>query len=397
MVGLHYLKAAFTESDESVVEKWVENPYWQYFCGETEFQDKFPIDPTAMNKWRKRVKSAGLEELLKVTIETAFESGILKRTHFLKVNVDTTVQEKAITFPTDPKLYHRMREKLVKIAKIDGVELRQTYTRKSKYSLIMQGRYRHARQMRRAAKEVRKLKTYLGRVLRDLDRQTTGGERGHRLTALLELGYRLLQQQREDKNKIYSLHAPEVECIAKGKAHKKYEFGCKASFVTNSKGNFVLGAMALHGNPYDGHTLPEAIVQCERFLPKDMKITDAFVDRGYKGQNSVEEIEVHIDQRGHKKLKRSLRYWMKRRAQIEPMIGHMKNDGGPKRNHLLGKEGDKMNALMMACGLNMRKLLRGFFLPFLQTLMARIHQRWALTWRAILLQELSTAPSSLTA
>lgn len=358
MVGLHYLKAMYAESDEELIEKWVENPYWQYFCGETEFQDEFPMDPTTLGKWRKRVQAAGLEKLLSETIATGFSAGILKREHLKRVNVDTTVQEKAIAFPTDARLYHRMREKLVNEAKSIGVELRQTYTFKSKRALIMQGRYRHARQAKRANKEVRQLKTYFGRVLRDLDRKTRNTERSERLRSLLDLGYRLFRQKREDTNKIYSLHAPEVECIAKGKAHKKYEFGCKVSFVTSSKGNFILGAQALHGNPYDGHTLSGAIEQAERLIPGDKKkIEAAFVDQGYQG-SACNGVEIHIVKRGLKRMKASLRRWLKRRSAIEPLIGHMKNDGGSRRNHLLGQEGDRLNALLMACGFNLRKCLR---------------------------------------
>lgn len=360
MVGLHYLKAIFGESDESVVEKWVQNPYWQYFCGETEFCHQLPIDPTVMNKWRKRVSVTGFEKLLNQSIETALELSILKQEHLKRVNVDTTVQEKAITFPSDAKLYHRMRGRLVKQAKLHGVELRQTYTRKSKWALIMQSRYRHARQARRANAELRKVKTYFGRVLRDLDRKTKGIKRSQKLTELLELAYRLFKQKKDDKNKIYSLHAPEVECISKGKAHKKYEFGCKVSLVTSSQGNFVLGAMAVHGNPYDGHTLRGALDQAKRMTAGQAKmIEEAFVDLGYRGSGHS-DIKVHVVKRGFKRLTPALRRWFKRRAAIEPLIGHIKNDnaGMGSRNYLLGKTGDEINAIMTGFGFNMRKCLR---------------------------------------
>lgn len=368
MVGLHYLKAIFGESDESVVEKWVQNPYWQYFCGETEFRHELPIEPTTMGKWRNRVSVAGFEQLLNQSIEAALELGVLKQVHLRRVNVDTTVQEKAITFPTDAKLYHRMREKLVKQAKLHGVELRQTYTRKSKWALIMQSRYRHARQAKRARAELRKVKTYFGRVLRDLDRKTKNTPRSQKLTELLELADRLFKQKKDDKNKIYSLHAPEVECIAKGKAHKKYEFGCKVSVVTSSQGNFVLGAMAIHGNPYDGHTLTRALDQAKRLSAGQTEaIEEAFVDLGYRG-SSHEEIEVHVVKRGLKRLKPTLRRWFKRRAAIEPVIGHMKNDnaGVGSRNHLLGKTGDEINAIMLGFGFNMRKCLKGLSFCFFE-------------------------------
>ena len=371
IVGLHFLKAMYTESDESVVCKWVENPYWQYFCGETSFQHEFPIDPTTMNKWRKKIKAEGFEDIFKSVIETAIKTGTIKREHFEKVNVDTTVQEKAITFPTDSKLYHKMREKLVKEAKKMGIILRRTYQKASKRSLIMQGRYRHARQMKRAAREVRSLRVMMGRVKRDLDRKTKGMERTQKLTDTLDLAERLYLQKRNDHDKIYSLHAPEVECIAKGKAHKKYEFGCKVGFVTSSKGNFVLGAKAFHGNPYDGHTLKDNLLQLRQLLPIDATVTDVFVDRGYKG-HGVTDVNVYMDQKKKQNETRTFRKWLKRRAAIEPLIGHMKNDGGPKRNHLLGKEGDQINALLMGIGFNMRKILRSFFADILESLFVRI-------------------------
>ena len=371
MVGLHYLKALYGDSDEVIVEKWVENPYWQYFCGETEFQHEFPIDPTSMNKWRKRIKSEGLEKLLEISIKTGLETGTIKKSHLLKVNVDTTVQEKAISFPTDAKLYHKCREKLVKQADEYGVELRQTYTRKSKRALLMQSRYRHVRQGNRANRELRKLKTYFGRVLRDLERKTCHMDRPEKLKNLLDLGHRLFKQKRDDTNKIYSLHAPEVECISKGKAHKKYEFGTKVSVVASSRGNFVLGAMALHGNPYDGHTLSKAIEQAKKMIPEDMTIKEAFVDLGYRGHN-CKLVEVHVVPRSLKKIAPSLKLWMKRRAAVEPIIGHMKNDVGDSRNYLLGEDGDRINALMMGLGFNLRKILnRIYFYLFYRCLSHR--------------------------
>ena len=360
MVGLALLKAMFGESDEGLVEKWVQNPYWQYLCGESEFQHEFPIEPTSMGKWRKRVKAAGLEKLLTESIAAGLKSGTIRKHDLTRVNVDTTVQLKAVAFPTDTRLYHRMRERLVDEAKRNGVELRQTYTRMSKYALIMSGRYRHARQSRRANREQRRVKIFFGRVLRDLDRKTRNQTRDEKLQKALDLAFRLWKQKREDKNKIYSLHAPEVECIAKGKARVKYEFGCKVSFVASSKGNFFLGAQALHGNPFDGHTLKSALKQVANLTPKSSPaIASVFVDQGYRG-HGVTELPVYIVGRNQKRAEKSLKRWMKRRAAIEPLIGHAKNDGGDPRCHLLGQEGDRMNALLMAIGFNFRKILRRF-------------------------------------
>jgi len=361
MVGLHYLKHAKGLSDEEVVAQWVENAYWQLFCGEEYFQHELPIDPSSMTRWRNRLQSEGLETLLAETIHAGLKTKVLKRTSLQRLNVDTTVQEKAVSFPTDSKLYHNLRIKLVKAAKACGVELRQSYTHKSKQSLVMQSRYAHARQMKRSRKEVRKLKTYLGRVTRDIERKVSGNaELKKQFASLLEMGHRLLKQKRTDSKKLYSLHAPEVECIAKGKAHKRYEFGCKVSIATTSKDNFVVGAQAFHGNPYDGHTLHEAVEQAERL--GDFTTQSIFIDMGYRGHNYEGSAKVHIARRGLRKVKPSLRRWLKRRSAIEPVIGHMKNDGRLGRNYLLGQEGDRINAILCGAGHNIRKLLRAFLL-----------------------------------
>jgi IS5 family transposase len=271
MVGLMYLKYTFSESDESVVARWVENPYWQLFCGCQYMQHDPPVDSSMMSKWRKRVGAERLEKLLEATIHTALAMKALKPHELQQVNVDTTVQEKAIAFPTDARLYHKMRIALVRYAKALGIPLRQNYRFVGKKTLFWQHRYAHARQMKRAAKMTRKLKTLLGRVVRDIERKARkirGKIADEPLRELLALAQRLLAQERDSKNKIYSVHAPEVECIAKGKAHKRYEFGCKASVATTSKSNWIVGAQALHGNPYDGHTLAGAIEQIERLTAK---------------------------------------------------------------------------------------------------------------------------------
>ena len=291
-----------------------QNPYWQYFCGEEEFQHEYPCDHSTLGKWRDRIKEKGLEALLQETIRCGLDTKVITRHQVKRVNVDTTVQEKAISFPTDGKLCHRMREKLVKEAKREGIELRQTYTRKSKRSLFLQFRFRHGRKIKKAAYHLRKLKTYLGRVLRDVKRKRPEGERTEKMRFLVEMADRVFKQKREDKNKIYSLHAPEVECISKGKFHKKYEFGCKVSYVTSSKGNFVLGAQALEKGSYDGHTLRGALSQVSRLLPVGLCVERVYVDRGYRG-HKVDDVGVYIA--GQRRIKKkSLRYWLKRRSAI---------------------------------------------------------------------------------
>jgi IS5 family transposase len=357
MVGLHYLKHAYDLSDEDVVARWVENPYWQYFCGCTHFHHEFPIDASLMTKWRKKIKAEGMEKLLEVTIKTGLKTGTVKRTELKRLSVDTTVQEKAITFPTDAKLYQRMREKLVSKAKDCGIELRQSYVRKGKQALVMYGRYAHARQYKRARKQLRKLKTYLGRITRDIERKLQP-EQIEEFEKLLGLSHRLLLQKRHDKNKLYSIHAPEVVCISKGKSHKRYEFGCKVGLVTTMKNPFVVGIQAFEGNPFDGHTLKESIEQAERL--GSFKTDEIYVDRGYRGHNYTGDAIVHIVRLGWRKLPRSLRRWLRRRSVVEAVIGHSKNECRLARNYLLGVEGDKISAILCGCGYNIRRLLRFF-------------------------------------
>jgi transposase, IS5 family len=359
MVGLLYLKHAYDESDESVVARWVENPYWQFFCGCQYMQHELPIDPSSLSRWRKRVGAERLEKLLEVTIHTALAMKAVRPQEFQKVNVDTTVQEKAIAFPTDARLYHKMRAALVRRATALGITLRQNYRFKGKKLLAKQGRYTHARQMKRAAKMTRQLKTILGRVVRDIERKAPaiqGQIADELLRELLALAERLLEQTRTSKNKIYSVHAPEVECIAKGKAHKRYEFGCKASVATTSQSNWIVGAHALAGNPYDGHTLGGAIAQVERLTGHSPE--DVMVDRGYQGHNYAGSAIVHVVRSIPKRATRTLRRMLKRRAAVEPTIGHLKSGNRLDRNYLTGREGDQINALLAAAGYNLRKLLR---------------------------------------
>lgn len=357
LVGLHYLKHAFDESDESVVARLLENPYWQYFCGFEYFIHRLPIDPSSMTRWRKRIGPKEMELLLSETLETAKRGGNLAERHMERVNVDTTVQEKAIAYPTDAKLYHKARVLLVKAAKDRDIALRQSYLRLGKRALIMSGRYAHARQMRRAKREQKKLKNFLGRVYRDILRKCPQPDA--QLAELLHNARRILTQQRHDKNKLYSLHAPEVECIAKGKAHKKYEFGCKVSVVTTSKDNWIVGVEALHNNPFDGHTLKGALKQVKRLVGWEPQ--NAYCDKGYKGNpKQLGDTSIHLATRRKSSMKPSEWRWFKRRSAIEPVIGHMKDDHRMDRNYLKGTDGDKMNAILAACGFNLRKLLRAF-------------------------------------
>ena len=353
MVALHYLKYTHNLSDEDVVATWVENPYWQYFSGMKWFEHELPINASSMTRWRKRIGEAGAEELLKETIKAGLKLKAVKSFQLKRVNIDTTVQEKEIRFPTDARLYDRSRQRLVDFAKERGIKLRQNYNRKSKQMLYWQSRYSHARQMKRAKACTSKLRNSLGRVLRDIERNCPDPDR--QLQSLMDIGTRIYHQKQKDKNKLYSVHAPEVECISKGKAHKRYEFGCKVSVAATSKGGWFLGAMAVHGNPYDGHTLKQALKQVKRVIREPEHV---FVDMGYRGHNYRGDTEVHVDKRRRGRTAKSLWRWMKRRAAIEPGIGHLKREHRMDRNRLKGVEGDRINAILSAAGMNFCKLLK---------------------------------------
>ena len=373
LVALHYLKHAYNVSDEAVVERFLENPYWQYFCGCEFFQHTFPLDPTTLVKWRKRIGPKGMEKLLQATIETAKSKEYVTEKHLERVNVDTTVQEKAIAFPTDARLYHKARRILVKLAKRSGIDLRQTYERLGKRALLMQGRYSHARQTNRARREQKRLRIYLGRVIRDIQRKCS--EPDGLLATMLERASRIYVQTRNDSNKLYSMQAPEVECISKGKVHKKYEFGCKVSLVSTSKDNWIIGAQAIHGNPYDGHTLKEALDQAEAIT--GWRPEHAYCDKGYKGNPKVlNKTEIHLANKKKKSMKASEWQWYRRRSSIEPIIGHTKQDHRMDRNYLKGEEGDKINAILAGCGFNIRKLLRAILLWLFKERFRRIITDW---------------------
>ena len=356
MVGLEYLKQIHDLSDDQVVTRWVENPYWQYLCGEQYFQHQLPIDPSSMTRFRKPIGESGCEELLKQSIEAGLKSKAVKASDFKRVTVDTTVQEKAITFPTDSKLLNRSRERLVKLCQRHGVTLRQSYARKGPHAVWKASRYAHAKQMRRMGRQVRVLRTYLGRVVRDIDRQVAKHPAQISVFAdELAMAKRLLLQEKQSKGKLYSLHAPEVECISKGKAHKRYEFGVKVSITSTNRSNFIVGGYALPGRPYDGHTLQQVLDQTRRLTGS--QIDEAFVDKGYRGHGE-ERTRVYISGQRRGIKTRSLKKRLKRRQAIEPIIGHLKSDGRLGRNYLQGMVGDAMNVLLCCAGHNLRLVLR---------------------------------------
>lgn len=358
LVGLHYLKHAFNESDESVVARWVENPYWQYFCGFTTMQHDLPLHPTSLVKWRNRVGAERLIELLQETISLAMREKHISKKELEQVTVDTTVQEKNITHPTDSKLYHKAILKLGKAAKSRGISLRQTYVRVAKQAAIMVSRYAHAKQFKRMRRKLKKLRTWLGRVIRDVRRKMSTPDLG--LEHLLALCERLHQQQPTDKKKLYSLHEPEVVCISKGKAHKRYEFGQKISLATSNRGNWIVGATLCEGNPYDGHTLERTVQVVESNT--GVTVSEVYVDKGYRGHDYTGDATVHLAGSSHRGLTRTKRKRRRRRSAIEPKIGHLKSDNRMRRCFLRGLTGDAINAVLAAAGSNLRKLLGALFL-----------------------------------
>ncbi|WP_107328108.1 IS5 family transposase, partial [Agrobacterium pusense] len=329
MAGLAILKHTFNLSDDAVCARYLDSPYWQYFCGEEFFQHRLPFDRSSMTRWRQRMGEKRIKALLQESLSVAVKTGAMKPADTRQVIVDTTVQPKNVMFPTDAKLIHRARERLVRLANKAGLELRQTYVRVGKFALIQHQRYAHAKQFKRAGKALRKLKTYLGRTVRDIERQIDGDEqlRAIFLWPLYQAKTVMEQKQRQRGRKIYSLHADEVECIGKGKAHKPYEFGVKVSVATtlhrSKGGQFALHTMALPGNPYDGHTLETVIPDMEQ--TRGNELSRILADAGYRGHNAPESHKFRVFTAGQKRrVTPAIKRQMRRRSAVEPVIGHLK-------------------------------------------------------------------------
>ena len=354
MASLQYLKYTYNLSDEETVARWVENPYWQYFSGETVFQKEAPIDPSSMTRWRKRTGEDRIKTLFTETIRVAQEGKAITSKEVSQVIVDTTVEEKNIAFPTDSKSLYRAIVKLVKLANRYGIKLRQTYTRKAKHANIRAGRYANAKQWKRQKREIRNLKNWLGRIVRDINRFC--GPHNKDLTTLLQHAEILLQQEKNSEKKVYSLHESEVQCIGKGKARVHYEFGQKVLIVTSNANNFVLNVQVCPDNPYDGHTLAESISGTEENT--GVTVEEIAVDKGYRGHNYKGDAVVRIAGSSNAGLTRSEKRRKRRRSAIEPVIGHMKSDHRLDRCFLKGLVGDSVNLLLSAAGKNLRKLLK---------------------------------------
>jgi transposase, IS5 family len=361
VAGLFILKHMHDLSDEVLCARWLENPYYQFFCGELSFCHRLPFDRSSLTHWRQRLGEEQLVALIQESLSVAHKTGALATRDLERVVVDTTVQPKAIAHPSDARLCHRAIEKLVDLARRHRVPLRQSYRRVAKRAAIMVGRYTHAHQFKRARRELKFLRIRLGRVVRDIRRKIAGDAAlRDRFADLLALAHRVrFQDHRQRGPKVYSLHAPEVECIGKGKARAPYEFGCKVSIATPATkpkgGQFVLHAKALHGNPFDGHTLGPVVAELETLTGVETR--RIHVDKGYRGHNHQEKFRVWITGQA-RRVTAPIRREMKRRAAVEPVIGHVKAEHRMGRNYLKGRDGDCINAVLAAAGYNFSLLLR---------------------------------------
>ena len=355
MVGLLLLKSLYNLSDERVVSQWRDNPYFQYFTGEKVFQKGYPFDPSDFVHFRKRIGKEGAEKLLGLSIRLNLEEeGKETKGKVKEVFIDTTVQEKNITYPTDGKLYKKVIRQCRQIADQEGIVLRRSYTRELKALSLKMRFMNHPKRKKEGQKALRRMRTIARAQVNDLTRKLTTVQREPYKDLLLRF-CAVITQERKDKNKIYSLHEPDVACISKGKEGKPYEYGNKSSIAKTADG-LVVGAMAFEGNPYDGHTLADQLEQIQRITGHRPRV--ALVDRGYRGQKYVESTKIEIPGPGKKKqsyyLKQKARRKFRQRAGIEPVIGHLKKDHRMLRNYLKGTRGDAINTMMAAAGYNLR-------------------------------------------
>lgn len=349
MVALLILKSLYDLSDEELVEQhWEMNVYFQFFSGKQIQQWGQPCAASDLVHFRKRIGKEGIEKIFKHSIDLHGKAARVSH-----VSIDTTVQEKNIAYPTDAKVHKRIADKCASIANKESLILRRSYKRTAKQLLRDTYNAGHPKRRKKAASSQRKLKTIAGRLVRELDRKLPEGAYAEELA----LFKKVLAQTRYSKNKIYSLHEPKVYCVAKGKAAKKYEYGCKGSVVITQKTGIIVGAMTFPENMYDGHTLEPVLGQVAKLTGKRPKTATA--DRGYKGKNQVDSTQII---RPSKPLKRDTEYQRRKkrrhcrqRAGIEPIIGHLKADHRVARNFLKGTLGDEINFMMAASAFNFKK------------------------------------------
>ena len=373
MCSLLYLKHAFNLSDEETCERWAENVVWQYFSGVDYYEPRVPCDATQIGRFRSAIGEAGMERILAATIDTAVASKAIKPTEFERIIVDSTVQEKAIAYPVDSRLLEIARHKIVAHAKRCGIALRQSFAKEGKALKRKAGGYAHAKQFKRLQRAVKRQRTVVGKLIREVRKQLSAGAMSSAATpttlaalyTLLERADRIRTQQPKDKNKLYALHAPEVEWISrkgdksKGKARNRYEFGVKVSLAVTHKQGLMVGAKRFVGNPYDGHTLAAQISQCNELIQAaGSEVKQAFVDLGYRGVDA-DNPGIEVVHRGRiQSMSEPQKRQLKRRQAIEPAIGHVKHDNRMIRCYLKGSVGDALHAISCAAGYNIRWLMR---------------------------------------
>ena len=357
MVGLLILKQFENLSDEQVVVQWKRNPYYQAFCGMSELQRSLPCHATELVHFRKRIGEEGVKRIFQMSVDLHGQAAQEKEVH-----IDSTVQEKAITYPTDAKLAITIINRLNKIAKCHGVKQRRTFAKEVKGLRLDIRFFRHVKKRKKATRALKRLRTIAGTLMRELERTLTPQilKEYEEDFALYE---KVLSQKKTDKNKIYSLHEPQVYCMAKGKDHKAYEYGSKATIVSTVKRGIIVAAVSHEENKHDSHCLEEVLAETGEVLKKAP--VRAVCDRGYRGVKQVGETQIVLpgnalkrDSRYEKEKKRKR---CRRRAAIEPLIGHLKSDYRLSRNYLKGHEGDAINLLLSACAWNLRKWVLAFF------------------------------------
>ena len=361
MVGLLILKQLKNLSDEEIVLQWKQNPYYQYFCGFHEFQVVLPCHSTDLVKFRQRIGTEGVEQIFAMSVALHGKDAEEKQ-----VIIDTTVQEKNVTYPTDGKLAIKMIHHLHRIAKEEGIQLRRTYVKEIKAHRIKLRFFRHPKKIKKARAAMKRLKTIVGILMRDISRNMSQ-EQLQKHQETFNLFTKVTKQQMKDSNKVYSLHEQHIYVIAKGKDHKKYEYGTKASLVTTMKSNVIIGAVAHAKNEHDSKTLESALESANKHRTKP--IIEAICDRGYRGKKEVDGTIICIPdtpkKRDSKYQKEQKRKKFRRRAAIEPIIGHIKSDHRMQRNYLKGFIGDEINLLLAASAFNLKKWMNHFLLLFI--------------------------------
>ena len=379
MASLVYLKHSFNLSDEELCERWSENVLWQFFSGQQFFEHRKPCDATQIGRFRSALGEDGLEQLLKATIDAAAAMKLVKPEDCERVTVDTIVQEKAIAHPVDSRLLEIARHKVVGAAKRVGITLKQTFAKQCKLLRRKAGGYAHAKQFKRLHRTVKRQRTILGIVMREVQRKlkapgfapTTALALTH-LNTLMERAERIRTQRKHDKNKLYALHAPEVECIGKGKARKPYEFGVKAAVVILHRIGLMVGARSFPGNPFDGHILNPALEQATNLM-QDVggTIKEVVADLGFRGVDADNPGKLIIHRGRFKTLNAQQKVWLRRRQAVEPAIGHLKSDNRMDRCWLKGALGDALHTISCAAGYNLRWLMRQVALRRIKALFLR--------------------------